>query len=199
LHLNDGILPAPIVIVTDVAALGLFVYSMRDIEQARIPRLALLSSAFFVASLVINVPLLGASVHPTLGGVIGALAGKNVFAVISPAVVMQAVMFGHGGITAAGANVISMALPPFLLTPLFRRSINSTDRRRSALSASALGAGCAFLSAALSAGIAAIGDSSLLLFSAVWWTAYLPVIVIESIITAPVLLAVRKARPELFR
>jgi len=72
MHISDGILPTSISIAAyTITALGVG-YSLRKINQEDLPKIAVVSSSFFVASLI-HLPLGPTSVHLLLPGMVGAL------------------------------------------------------------------------------------------------------------------------------
>jgi cobalt/nickel transport system permease protein len=79
-------------------------------EHKEVPKVAILSSVFFVASLI-HVPLGPSSVHLILNGIMGVLLGWTAFPAILVALALQGVLFQFGGITTLGVNTLNMALP----------------------------------------------------------------------------------------
>lgn len=115
LHASDGLLNAPASLLFGaVAVLGLAVAAAgarRDLDD-RVAPMAGLVAAFVFATQMINFPVLpGVSGH-LLGGALAAiLVGPWVGALtVSVVVVLQALLFADGGLTALGANLINMAL-----------------------------------------------------------------------------------------
>jgi cobalt/nickel transport system permease protein len=114
MHIADGILSLPVV-VGGFGATGVTAwYCLERIKRAgdpreQIPRAALLTAAFFVASLI-HIPLPPAGVHLVLNGLLGILLGWFAFPAILVGLFFQAVMFGHGGLTALGVNALILGL-----------------------------------------------------------------------------------------
>jgi cobalt/nickel transport system permease protein len=87
-----------------------------------VPLLAI-SAAFSFLVMMFNIPLPGATTGHAVGGVLIAIAVGpwGAFLSISIALVMQALLFGDGGITAIGANCINIAfVMPFSGTYAYR-------------------------------------------------------------------------------
>ena len=82
-------------------------YKVRDEE---IPRIALMTAAFFVASLI-HVPIGPTSVHLLLNGLLGVVLGRRAPLAVLLGLTLQAVLLGHGGFTTIGVNTCVMALP----------------------------------------------------------------------------------------
>ncbi len=111
-----GVLAAGAAVAATGTAIGL-----RKIDYEQMPRVAMLSAAFFVASLV-HVPLGGTSVHLVLNGLVGLILGWAAFPAILIALFLQAVFFGFGGVTTLGLNTVTMALPAVAAYYLFHRA-----------------------------------------------------------------------------
>ncbi|MGH3876361.1 MAG: energy-coupling factor ABC transporter permease [Actinophytocola sp.] len=112
--MSDGLIDAPTsMIFGGVAVLGVaaaLVGARRDLDDRTAP-MAGLVAAFVFATQMINFPILpGVSGH-LLGGALAAiLAGPWVGALcVSIVLVVQALVFADGGLTALGANITNMA------------------------------------------------------------------------------------------
>src|SRR3712207_4656419 len=115
LHIANGVLGAPVsLLYTLVAALGFalcLTRARRDLDDRLVP-MAGLVAAFIFAVQMLNFPVLpGVSGH-LLGGALAALlVGPWVGALcVSIVLIVQALMFADGGVTAIGPNVTNMAL-----------------------------------------------------------------------------------------
>ena len=115
MHMSDGLINAPTsVIFAGVAVVGIaaaLVGARRDLDDRTGP-MAGLVAAFVFATQMINFPVLpGVSGH-LLGGALAAiLAGPWVGALcVSIVLVVQALVFADGGLTALGANITNMAV-----------------------------------------------------------------------------------------
>ena len=113
--MSDGLINAPTsVIFGGVAVTGIaaaLAGARRDLDDRTAP-MAGLVAAFVFATQMINFPILpGVSGH-LLGGALAAiLAGPWVGALcVSIVLVVQALVFADGGLTALGANITNMAL-----------------------------------------------------------------------------------------
>ncbi len=115
LHISNGVLGGPVALATAVvAAVGLTICvqrGRRDLDD-RLAPMAGLVAAFVFAVQMLNFPVLpGISGH-LLGGTLAALlVGPWVGALcVSIVLVVQALIFADGGVTALGANITNMAL-----------------------------------------------------------------------------------------
>ncbi len=118
MHISDGVLTAPW-LAAGFALSGLLAlvaaYRVRDEE---IPRIAVLSAAFFVATLM-HLKLGPTSVHLLLNGLVGVVLGRRAPLAILIGLTLQALLLGHGGFTAIGVNACVMTLPALLAAALF--------------------------------------------------------------------------------
>ncbi|WP_030474056.1 energy-coupling factor ABC transporter permease [Lentzea aerocolonigenes] len=115
MHMSDGLLNAPVSIAfLAVAAVGVgfaLVKARADLDDRTAPMAGLVATFIFAVQMI-NFPILpGASGH-LLGGALAAiLVGPYVGALcVTIVLVVQALLFADGGLTAIGANVTNMAL-----------------------------------------------------------------------------------------
>src|SRR3954471_24563988 len=101
-------------------------YRVRDED---IPLIALLTAAFFVASLI-HVRVGPTSVHLLLNGLVGVVLGRRAVLAVAVGLVLQAALVGHGGFSSLGVNVCVMTLPAYLAAALFAglRRLPGVDR-----------------------------------------------------------------------
>jgi cobalt/nickel transport system permease protein len=135
LHISNGVLNGPVsailVAVAGVAFAYCVVRGRRDLDD-RLAPMAGLVAAFIFAVQMLNFPVLpGVSGH-LLGGALAALlVGPWVGALcVSVVLVVQALVFADGGVTAIGANITNMALvgtaAAYLLIALLLRVLPRT-------------------------------------------------------------------------
>ena len=107
----------------------------RTLKQRQVPFLAL-GAAFSFVIMMFNIPIPGGSTGHAVGAVIVAILLGPWAAVIaiSIALVIQALLFGDGGITAIGANCFNMAfvmpMVGYLVYRLISKGATVTSRRR---------------------------------------------------------------------
>jgi cobalt/nickel transport system permease protein len=115
-HLSDGVIAGPWLVAGWVLAAGLVAVASWRIGEAEIPRIGVLTAAFFVGSQV-HLPLGGVSAHLLLNGLLGVVLGLRAGLAIAVGLFLQALLFGHGGVTALGVNIAVYA-PPAMLAGL---------------------------------------------------------------------------------
>jgi len=114
MHIPDGYLGPPTYVSLWVAMLGVWAYASKKVKQSlktsQVPFLAMASAFSFVA-MIFAVPLPGGTTaHITGAALIAILLGPWVAVIaVSVALVIQALMFGDGGVTAIAANCFNMA------------------------------------------------------------------------------------------
>ena len=195
MHISEGILSGPVLISGVVLAAGGTAIGLKKLDYERIPRAAILSAAFFVASLI-HVPIGPSSVHLILNGIIGLILGWGAFPVILVALVLQAVFFQFGGITTLGVNTMIMAFPAIICYYLFGGLVRK--RLRIALLAAFACGALSVLLSGIMVGLALIfTEENFLKVSYLVVAAHLPVIIIEGLITAFCVAFLRKVQPEI--
>jgi len=218
MHMSDGIVNAPVSVlfgVVALAALALCVWKARtELDERTVP-LAGLVAAFIFAVQMVNFPILpGVSGH-LLGGALAAiLVGPYTGALcVSIVLVVQALLFADGGVTALGTNVTNMALvgvavgygTAVLLYKLGRRRGGDPDDGDVAVP---LVGGIAFLSALIGTVCAAMGfvveyalggaaTTSLGTVAGYMFGTHVLIGAGEGVITALTVMAVVRARPDL--
>jgi cobalt/nickel transport system permease protein len=180
------------------AALAITVVSvgLKKMDYEKIPQAAVLSAAFFVASLI-HVPLGPSNVHLVLNGINGLLLGWVCFPSILIALALQAILFQFGGITVLGVNTVTMALPGLIGYYLFGGLIRGENRLLSLIAAFACGLFSVLLSGILVAGALLSTGESFLAAAKLILLAHLPVMIIEGIITLFCVAFLKKVKPEL--
>jgi cobalt/nickel transport system permease protein len=157
---------------------------------------AVLSSAFFVASLI-HVPIGPSSVHLILNGINGLLLGWMSFPSILVALALQAILFQFGGITVLGINTMNMALPGVICYYLLRRLVNREKKLISLTAAFACGLLSVFFSGILVAVSLLFTEQSFMSIAKLVVVAHLPVMIIEGIITLFCVAFLHRVKPEL--
>ncbi len=114
-HLSDGAIAQVWEAAGYLGAAFLLLVAMWRIREDDIPRIGLLSAAFFVGS-SIHLPLafLPTSVHLVLNGLVGVVLGRRAPLAIAVGLLLQRLLLNHGGIETLGLNTCIMAVPALL-------------------------------------------------------------------------------------
>lgn len=165
-------------------------------DYDQMPRVALLGSAFFVAS-AISFPLGGISAHLVLCGLMGLILGWSAFPAILIALLLQFITFGQGGLTTLGVNTFCMAAPAVACHYLFGRALRARSEWLPLASAFAAGTFGLVLASSLHAGALWLLGSEFHFIAGMAWLIHLLQAVLEGAVTAHVVGFLRKVRPEL--
>jgi cobalt/nickel transport system permease protein len=194
MHISEGVLSAPVLLAGAVLSLVGLTLGLKKIKNEDIPKVAVLSSAFFVASLI-HVPIGPTSAHLILNGLIGMLLGWSAFPAIFVGLLLQALLFQFGGLTTLGVNTFTMAMPAVLSFYTFRKMLKKG--KNVAFIGGALGGASAVLIGTLFVSLALIGtEKSFFGVAVTLFTMHLPIALIEGIITGFVILYLKKVKPE---
>jgi len=116
MHIPDGFLDPATCLVTALVSIAAIGYALRRIRVSQggrlVPLMGVMAAGIFAAQMV-NVPLVGAQASGHLiGGVLAAvvLGPLGGAVALSAVLVVQCLLFGDGGVTALGANVLNMAV-----------------------------------------------------------------------------------------
>ncbi|URR35423.1 cobalt transporter CbiM [Thermosynechococcus sp. HN-54] len=207
MHIPDGLV-SPLWCGLGYAGTGgLLWWSCRRLQRATgdtlaiVPRLALLTAAFFTASAV-YIPVPPASVHLMFLGSLGILLGEGAMIAVVVGLLLQAVMFGHGGLTTLGLNALIMGIPALLAAAVFRGLWHRCPPRGRSLFGWVLGAGVVLLAVLLFSAIvilslpATIGEQREWLALTAIVIAHLPLAMLEGVVTASLLVFLAKVKPE---
>ena len=196
MHISEGVLSGPVLAGGAVISAAGLALGLKNIDYDKLPRVALLSAVFFVASLI-HLPVGPSSIHLVLNGLVGLILGWAAFPALFVGLVLQAVLFQFGGLTVLGVNTATMALPAvlgyYLFAPLLRRG----GKTAPVVAAFAAGFSAIFFSAVLT-GLSLYSSGEAFLGAA--WAivaANFPGMILEGLITAVAVMFLRKVKPEL--
>lgn len=115
MHVPDGLMDPVVALVGSVeffvVLAAVLMLSSKRMKEQNLPRIAVLCAGIFVAQML-NFPIGGGTTGHLIGAALLAILAGPLVAVIGITVVLiiQALMFGDGGITAFGINATNMAL-----------------------------------------------------------------------------------------
>lgn len=209
MHVPDHFLDAQTSIVTGAIALTAVGHAARTVraglaDESRVPLAGLVASFVFAAQMV-NFPVGSGTSGHLLGGVLAAVLVGPAAAIVcvTGVLVVQALFFADGGVTALGVNVTLMSVVGVLAGWAIFRAVQTVLPRR-ASSVPVAAAVAALVSVPVVAGVFAglylVGGSAGVpageLFTAMLgWHALIGVG--EALITAAVVAAVMAVRPDL--
>jgi cobalt/nickel transport system permease protein len=190
-HVADGVLASEW-LIGGFAVAGLLVLgSLLRIKADDIPRISVFAAAFFVASQV-HLPLGVTSVHLLLNAVVGVVLRRFAPVAIAEGLLLQALLFGHGGLTTLGVNMVVMTAPAMLATGLY-----PLLRKHTSFTGLLIGTLAATVTVCLNAGVLWLGGQEdwarlvrLVLLANV------PVVVIEGLLTGVIVRYLELAKPD---
>jgi len=115
MHIPDGLMDPVVVLIGLIEFLAFIsiavLVSSKKLHDKNLPRVAVLSAGIFVAQML-NFPIGGGTTGHLIGGALLAILAGPALAIVGMTVVLiiQALMFGDGGITSFGLNALNMAV-----------------------------------------------------------------------------------------
>jgi cobalt/nickel transport system permease protein len=197
MHISDGVLPLSVSIGGYVVSAGLTAWSAHRTRNEDLPKLAVMTAAFFVASLI-HIPFGPTSVHLIIPGLTGALLGASAFLSIGLGLLLQSLLFQFGGLTALGANALMMGLPALACGWFFQKFKGQTRTRQAAIGGLAGALGTA-LAAVLLAALLVTGGEDFFGVAKIALLAHLPVIIIEGLVSAFTIGFLARVKPVLLQ
>ena len=202
MHIPDGFIPlAQCAIYYVILIVALYFsgkWARANLDEKRIPLLAVLAAGIF-AIMSMNMPIpFGTSGHMVGGALVAIvfMAPEAAVLVFTAVLLIQALFFGDGGITALGANVFNMAIVGgFVGLYTFKGLQGIIGKYPSAFVAAWLATLVAAVVAAIEMAIAGTFPLTVGIASMALYHAFIGII--EGVLTVIVLYALEKFRPDL--
>lgn len=118
MHIAEGVLSGPVLGAGAALTAAGTALGLRRLRPETVPVVAVMGAAFFVTSLI-HVPIGPSSAHLLLNGLCGIMLGWAAFPALLVSLLLQAVLFGFGGLSTLGVNTFDMAAPAVLAGRLF--------------------------------------------------------------------------------
>ncbi len=159
MHIAEGVLSPAVAASGWLASAAGIYWGLRCMEPEAIPRTAMMTAAFFTASLI-QVPIGPGHTHLVLSGLAGILLGPATFPSLAVALFLQALLFQFGGLSSLGVNLLIMAVPAVVFGFLFQGGMRRRSGGRGRLWGFAFmaGMGSVWLSALMQAGALLASD-----------------------------------------
>ncbi len=194
MHLSEGIVSMPILLGGGVLTTIGTMVGLKKIDLDHIMTTAMLSSTFFVASLI-HVPIGPGSVHLLLNGLMALILGWGCVPAILVALILQAVFFQYGGLTVLGVNTVIIAGGGLLGSCCFRSMLqNPKQRKLAGFLAGFLSVACAAL---LLCGTLVSTSQGFTATARIVFVAHLPVMAVEGVMTMCIVSFLAKVQPEI--
>jgi cobalt/nickel transport system permease protein len=210
MHMSDGIVNAPTSLAFGVFAAAAVAYcawrARRELDERTVP-LAGLVAAFVFAVQMVNFPILpGVSGH-LLGGTLAAiLVGPHTGVLcVSIVLVVQALLFADGGVSALGMNITNIAVigvvagygSAAVLYAVARRLWSNASAGTVAFAAAIIGTVCAAMGFVVEYTIGGAGSTAVTAVAGYLLGTHALIGIGEGVITALTVTAIVRARPDL--
>ncbi len=194
MHIADGVLSTPVAAGTSALTAATLVYSVKGMKEEEIPKTSLMAGVFFAVSLI-SIPVGPSTIHPLFAGLLGVVLGRRAPLAIFVGLLLQAVLFQHGGLTTLGANTLMLAVPALLSYKLFYGMANRPVFLRGALVGGlAVMVTVVLLIVLLFLTDPRFGEGTLSVIN-ILAVGHLPLVVIEALVTGSALQLIQKAKP----
>ena len=195
MHISEGVLSGAALAVGWAGTVTCTAIGLKKTDTNKIVRTALLSSAFFLASLV-NIRIGPSSTHLSLLAPVGLILGWSSFPAMLIALLLQAVLFHFGGLLVLGANTFIMGMPAVFVHLAFGKMIRSESRIFSGVMAFIAGTLAVLLGAILVGIFLGVSDRIFLEAAKLLFYAHIPLALIEGAVTSFMIMFLRKTSPE---
>jgi len=136
MHIPDGYLTPYVFVPAFVITIIFWAICLKKVKltEKQVPIMGLLTALFF-AAMMMNYPIVGGTTAHLLGGasmglILGPFAGGISVTII---LVLQALLFGDGGLTTLGANVLNMGiigiLVPCAMFLILNKLVGATGKK----------------------------------------------------------------------
>ncbi len=208
MHMSDALVSPAVGGALWLTAAGVARHAARRLEreeERRLPLMGVLGAFVFAAQMVnFAIPGTGSSGHLGGGLLLAVLLGPHAaFVVMASVLAVQALFFADGGILALGCNAVNLGLVTcYLAYPLVWRPLAGDGRRAwrvalASVAAAVVGLQLGALAVVLETRASGLSSLPLRPFLLLMQSIHLAIGLVEGAVTAVVILAVRRERPEL--
>lgn len=194
MHISDGVLSAPVLAAGFVGTAALTAVTLRRMDMEEIPKVSVLTAVFFVASLI-HVPIGPSSVHLILNGLVGVVLGRRAFPAILLGIILQAILFGHGGVSVIGVNTLMMGTGALVAYGLWRQRHRFRMAQRDFLFGALAGAVAVFTSGVILALALATTGKAFLATAGYALAAHVPIMVVEALVVGAAAAFLARVKP----
>ena len=197
-HISDGILAPWLWGSGWVITAAILAYTLKKMKIDDVPKLSVITAAVFVASLI-HFQAGPTSVHLVLSGFAGVTLGILAYPCIFIALVMQAFLFQHGGVTTIGINTVNMGVPALISFFIFKAGmkLNIGISKNEILFGAIAGGTAVALAVLLLAVELLVTGEELAEVTTVVVLAHIPVILVEAIFTGVIVGFFATVKPEM--
>lgn len=197
MHITDGVLPAGMLAGGYVLGAAFCAWSAVKMRDEEIPRTAVFTAAFFLASLI-HFKIAITSVHLLMNGMVGIVLGRRCCLAISIGLFLQAALFGHGGFSVLGVNICLFTIPALCAWQMFEW-MKGFSNRYAFITGSICSGTAVLLSGILFMLILQTVGESFWALARIALLAHIPVMFIEAIVTGFTIDFLSRVQPVLLR
>ncbi|MHC1635343.1 MAG: cobalt transporter CbiM [Candidatus Methanospirareceae archaeon] len=187
-HISDGVLTPEVWITGYIVTAIILFFILKGVKAEDIPKISIVTSAFFIASLI-HVPIGPTSAHLILNGLMGILLGIYAYPAVFIGLLLQALLFQHGGITTLGINTIDMGVPAIIAYFIFKVKENPATA----------GVACGlavFLAVLLTSIVLILSGKEFYEVAILLFIAHIPIAIIEAFVSAFVVAIILRVKRE---
>ncbi|RMD78277.1 MAG: cobalt transporter CbiM [Gammaproteobacteria bacterium] len=196
MHISDGVLSAPVLAAGFVGTAALTAVTIRKMDMEEIPKVSVLTAVFFVASLI-HVPIGPSSVHLILNGLVGVVLGRRAFPAILLGIILQALLFGHGGVSVIGVNALMMGSGALVAYGIWRQRRRFHIAQREFVFGALAGATGVFVSGVILALALATTGKAFLATAGYALAAHIPIMVVEALVVGAAASFLARVKPQI--
>lgn len=196
-HISDGILATEVWVMGLVITIAILILTLSRVKPEEIPKLSLVTSALFIASLI-HIPIGPSSTHLILAGLAGIILGLGAFPAVFIAVLLQALLFQHGGITTIGINTLNIGVPALISAGIYWLGVRYIDLKKRHMLFGCIAGGVAIVCALLFTSFTLLlTGEELISVVLLLVIAHIPVIFIETALVGSVAEFLYNVKPEM--
>ena len=203
MHIPDAFIPLPQAAIYWIIALIFVALALRwarnELSEEKIPLIAVLAAGIFAIQ-AFNLPVgMGTSGH-LVGGALAAIVLGSPFAavfILTIVLIIQGVVFGDGGITTMGANIINMGVIGGFVGYYSYHGIKSVIKNKFIPAAIAAWLGCFIAAVVCAIEMFIAGTFPLVPGIIAMGTYHAAIGIIEGVITAGAIYLIHSTRPDL--
>ena len=194
MHISEGVL-SPQMLAAGWAITGVgTAVGLKKLDPDKIVRVAFISSAFFLASLI-KIPIGPSSTHLSLIAPMGLILGWSIFPAVLTTLALQAILLRFGGFLALGANTVNFALPGLIVHLLLAAGVRRVQGRAAAALSFAAGFAGVILGAAGMGIFLWLSDPAFTNVAKFVFVAHAPLALVEGAITLFMVEFLKKTAP----
>lgn len=208
MHMADALISPAVATTFAAASIGLGAWSVhrlrQDANDERVPLMGVMGAFVFTAQMInFSIPGTGSSGHLGGGLLLAALLGPHAaFLTITAILMVQALLFGDGGLLALGCNIFNMGfIPcyiawPLIFKPLMGSGVSRARTFGGALAGAILGLQAGAFSVVLETLLSGRTELPFGTFVLLMQPIHLAIGIVEGLVTAAIVLFMLQHRPE---